>query len=117
MEEKIKGTIAPKPLLQYLGGGKFSTGGKFTPKDCATEYWLYQYNGETYRLTWWCNGWTVNYQESYLNKDLIFDHKNDIPSFMYSHYGEAKGWSFVFETREEAIECFKKYLTKGIEEE
>ena len=107
----------PKPLLRYIGDGKFKMNEDFRMDDSAMVHWIFQDLGETYRLTWWGNGWVVNFQESYLTKDLKFAHKNDIPSFAYSEFGDADGWSHVFETREDAVEAFKAHYCKlrGIE--
>jgi len=104
----------PIPLLKYCGDGKFSSHYKFTTMDSATEYWLIQETLDNYYLKWWGNGWVVYYQESYLTKDLKFSHKNDIPGFLFSNFGDAKEWSNVFETREEAIETYEKYYNHNI---
>jgi hypothetical protein len=103
---------APVPLLGYIGHGKYVENLNFGAKDSATTYWLYQDVGESYRLEWWTNGWVVFYQESYLTKDLHFKHKNDISSFAHSHFGSSKGWQHVFQTRELAVETFKKFWSK-----
>lgn len=97
---------APLPLLRYIGNGKYSQGHVFDDKDGATEYWLYQDCGESYMMKWWQNGWVVCFQESYLTKELTYRHKSEIPSFDYSHYGEAEGWHHVFETRGDAVVAF-----------
>lgn len=68
-------------------------------------YWLCNYNGDSYYLRWWGNGWVVQFQESFLCKNNEFKFKGDIPSFEYSIYG--KNWQHVFDSKEEAIEAFK----------
>jgi len=93
--------------LAYSGKGKFIENKCFGGRDSATEYWLFQEPGESYRLTWWNNGWVVSYQESYLTKDHKFEHKDDIKSFSFSHHGSSIGWKHVFQTREDAIWNFK----------
>lgn len=107
----------PKPLLEYIGSGKFRILEDFRMDDSTIMHWIFQDNGETYRLTWWNNGWVIFYQESYLLKTLSFAHKNDIPSFEHSHFGEADGWLHVFEDRNDAVEAFKAHYCKlrGIE--
>jgi len=103
---------APVPLLGYAGNGKFIENLNFGNRDSAIMYWLFQEPGESYNLQWWTNGWVVFYQESYLTKDLHFKHKNDIPSFEFSHHGSSVGWQHVFQTREDAVECYKKFYLK-----
>jgi hypothetical protein len=104
--------VAPVPMLRYLGNGKFADNRNSVKDESATTHWLFQDIGESYNLHWWCNGWVVFYQESYLTKDLHFKHKNDIPSFEFSHYGSSTGWTHVFQTPEDAIECFKKFWSE-----
>lgn len=104
---------APIPLLGYIGKGKFIENLHFGKNDSAIMYWLFQDTGESYDLQWWQNGWVVFYQESYLTKNLEFEHKNDIPSFDYSHHGSSTGWAHVFQTREAAVGMFKKYWMKN----
>ena len=104
---------APVPLLGYLGGGKFIDNTKqFGEKDSATTYWLYQDLGESYYLVWWNNGWVIRFQESFLTKDLKFEHKNDIPSCDFSTYGNYRGWKHVYGSREDAVEVLKQYVLK-----
>lgn len=103
---------APIPLLGYAGKGKFIENKCFGEKDSATSYWLFQDLGESYILHWWQNGWVIFYQESYLTKDLKFEHKNDIKSFDFSHHGSSSGWKHVFQTREAAVGMFKKFWIK-----
>ena len=114
---------APVPILEYLGDGNFIQTECFYEKDSATEYWLFQSNGETYHLKWWQNGWVVCYQESYLCEEFLYEgeltgmgfrHKNDIPSFEHSHFGTAKGWHHVYLTREDAVEAFKFYWKQSM---
>ena len=103
---------APVPLLAYCGGGKFIENENFGEKDSAIMYWLFQDCGESYNLQWWCNGWVVFYQESYLTKDHKFEHKKDIPSFNFPHHGSSAEWKHVFQTREEAVWNFKLFWVK-----
>ena len=107
----------PRPMLRYIGDGKFNDMRNFVKDENVLVHWLFQDLGETYRLEWWNNGWVINFQESYLLKTLSFAHKNDIPAFEYSHFGEADGWVHVFETRQDAVEAFKAHYCKlrGIE--
>lgn len=100
---------APVPLLGYKGNGEFIENKCFGEKDSATMYWLFQDYGESYNLQWWTNGWVVFYQESYLTKNYDFKHKDDIKSFHFSRHGSSTGWKHVFQTRELAVEAFKKY--------
>jgi hypothetical protein len=97
----------PRPMLRYIGEGKFNDMRNSVKDENVLVHWLFQDLGETYRLEWWNNGWVVFYQESYLCKDFKFKHKNDIPSFEFSHFGDADGWSHVFETSGDAIDAFK----------
>lgn len=114
----------PKPMLIYIGNGKFDDTRHIYLQNLAIKdenvlsHWLFQDNGETYRTQWWGNGWVVFFQESYLCKEttylqLQFRHKNDIPSFEYSHFPALRSndeeWVHVFETEEEAIETFKDF--------
>jgi hypothetical protein len=102
---------APVPMLKYLGDNRFYvTNNPFG--ESATSYWLFQDCGESYTLHWWTNGWVIFYQESYLMKGLLFTYKNDIPSFVYSHYGSSQDWQHVFQTKEDAIHAFKKFWIK-----
>lgn len=101
----------PKPMLQYLGKGNFTDNRNSVKDESVLMHWLLQDQGETYRLQWWNNGWVVFYQESYLTKNLQFKHKNDIPSFVHSHFGDFVGWQHVFQTPEDAIHTFKVYWT------
>lgn len=75
-------------------------------EESVVSYWLGNYSGESYYLNWWGNGWVIQYQESFLCKDGHFQHKEDIVSFKHSRFGD--GWQHVFDTKEEAIETFKK---------
>ncbi|RPI80670.1 MAG: hypothetical protein EHM34_09740 [Nitrosopumilales archaeon] len=108
---------APIPMLKYLGHGEFIDGRNSVKDENVLVHWLFQYCGETYRLEWWNNGWVVCYQESFLTKDLHFKHKNDIPSFDFSHFGSSEGWQHVFQKHEDAIETFKKFWTLMMEGE
>jgi len=92
----------PKPLFTRF----------YTPKEdakiditSASEFWLCNINGDSFYLKWWGNGWVVKVQESFLCKDKTFKHFSDIPSFQFSSIGA--NWQHVFETKEEAIECFR----------
>jgi hypothetical protein len=109
----------PRPMLRYIGDGKFSDMRNSVKDENVLVHWLFQDLGETYRLQWFGSGWVVNFQESYLTKDLHFTHKNDIPGFDYSHFpfAEAEKWQHVFETSDDAIEAFKTHYCKlrGIE--
>ena len=101
---------APVPLLGYKGNGEFIENKCFGERDSAIMYWLFQDNGgESYNLQWWTNGWVIFCQESYLTKNYEFEHKSDIKSFHYSHHGSSTGWKHVFQTRELAVEAFKKF--------
>ncbi len=116
----------PIPILFYKGSGKFTDTrpvylqNLHMKDESVLSHWLFQENGETYRTEWWGNGWVVFYQESYLCKEttylpIQFRHKNDIPSFEYSHLPvlhTTEDWIHVFETENDAIDTFKKYLLR-----
>jgi hypothetical protein len=109
--DKLTQENMPVPMLQYLGEGKFTDNRNSVKDESVLMHWLLQDQGETYRLQWWNNGWVVFYQESYLTKDLRFKHKNDIPGFAHSHFGDSVDWQHVFQTLEDAIYYFKLYWT------
>ncbi len=74
----------------------------------ATEFWLSNEQGDSYYLKWWGNGWVIKVQDSYLCKNKSFKYFEDIPSFKYSHHGDAKDWEHIFDTKEDAVEFFRK---------
>ena len=118
MNDRVRSDM-PKPLLDYIGNGKFRMVEDFGMDDTTMMHWLFQENGETYRLQWWGSGWVVFYQESYLCKDLTFKHKSDISAFDYSHFPfcEPIEWQHLYDTRRDAVEAFKAHYMKlrGIE--
>lgn len=91
----------------------------YQPKDdvnftieSATEFWLYNSNGESYYLKHWTSGWVIRFQESYFCKDKTFKHKDDIESFSHSplyptNIAGNHEWLHVFRTKEEAVELFR----------
>lgn len=103
---------APVPMLRHVGKGVLEDSRNSVKDENATTFWLFQDSGESYNLHWWTNGWVVFFQESYLTKDMRFEHKHDIKSFDFSHHGSSTGWRHVFQTRADAIETFKKYWKK-----
>lgn len=103
---------APQPLMRYCGNGKLVLSNKMQRNHSVSMYWLLQDCGESYHLIWWCNGWVIKMQESYLCKDLQFKFKDDIKSFVFSNHGNANKWEHVYISREEAIKTFMKYYYK-----
>lgn len=75
----------PKPALNIynLEAGVYL-------ENSVTEYWLCNNGGCSYYLKWLGSGWVIQTQNSFLCKDNTFQHKDDIPSFKYSGYGDVE---------------------------
>jgi len=87
-------------------------------EEAAVKYWLNNDSqGNSIHILTWGHGWVCQIQESFLTKKGQFEHKNDIPSFEYSHYlviGDGT-WPHIFKTKEAALECYTKHHGPKIE--